>query len=57
LVFSVPPAGRRGGVSGALGLVEVRLNEANHRIRQVFLTPTDEEFVSMLDSLPNATDA
>jgi DNA-binding MarR family transcriptional regulator len=38
--------GRRDGLSGALGLIDARFNDGDHRIRQVFLTPAGEAFVS-----------
>jgi DNA-binding MarR family transcriptional regulator len=44
-------SGRRDGQSGRLGLVETRRNKADDRILQVFLTPSGEQFVSLLETL------
>jgi len=43
--------GRRDGVSGKLGLIETRRNPDDDRILQVFLTPSGEQFVSLMESL------
>jgi DNA-binding MarR family transcriptional regulator len=44
-------SGRRDGLSGRLGFVETRRTKADDRILQVFLTPSGEQFVSLLETL------